>query len=126
MSERRLTKIYFRGNDAVTLYYPATPGGPTGNEPSNEADAVGGPGRRAWEIWLNETSPGVGTVKIWHKDRPTGMVTVPLSGGSVKSYEERWEEAPYKGLLEREAAEAKAKKTAAEAAKQAEAEKAKK
>ena len=75
-------------------------------------------------MWLHETSPGVGVIKIWHAGRPSGSVSVPIP--TFKSYEERREEQPYKGLLEREAAEAKAKKAAAEAARLTEADKPKK
>jgi hypothetical protein len=73
-------------------------------------------------MWLFESSPGVGYVKVYHKDRPTGAVKVPLS--SIKSYEERWAEEPYKSLLLREAAAAKAGKEAREAAALTEADKA--
>lgn len=118
LSERRLTKVHFKAQDAVALYYPHTSGGPTGWDPVYEADAVAAPGKRGWELWLHETSPGVGVVKVWHAERPTAVVTVPLT--SIKSYEEFWSEPRYKDLLAREAAAKADKKTKADAAAEAE------
>lgn len=112
MSEnpKRVTKVWFKAQDAVALYSPATSGGPNGWNPVNEADAVASPGKKGWLMWLHETSPGVGEIRITHCDRPEAVVHVPLS--SVKSYESSWSEPRYKALLEREAAEAAAVKSA--------------
>ena len=100
----------FKAQEAVNAYSQATPGGPTGYDPLTEADAVSSAGKKGWELWVHETTPGVGVVKVWHAGRPTGVVTIPL--GTVKSYEERWQESPYKELLIKEAADKAAAKLA--------------
>jgi hypothetical protein len=107
--------VSFKAQDAINCYSPVSRGGSTGYDPLTEVDAVATPGKKAWELWIHESSPGVGVIKIYHKERPSGEVTVPLS--TCKSWEARWLESPYKELLAKEAEEAKAAKAAAEAEK---------
>ena len=102
-----MTKVYFKAQEAVAVYFPPTAGSQSGWDPVYEVDAIPSFGKKGWSIWIHETAPGNGVLKIHHVERPLGEVTVPLT--SVRSYEERWQESPYVELLAREASEKKLK-----------------